>query len=139
MLLSLMIVPSLYAADAATTPSDSAPIAAEEVEPTPASLDAAEQETEFSYGTVKNVGPDQLVVSEYDYESNSDVEVSYKVSADTEFENVGSLKEVAVGDAVDIDFVLSGDDKVAVAITVEKPLSDDEEAALAPAEETPKE
>ena len=103
-------------------------------EPAPAAADApgqfAEEETEFSFGTVKSTSDNQLVVTEYDYESNADVDVTYVVNAQTEFENAASLKEVAVGDSVDIDFLVDGNAKSAVAITVEKPLTEEEEAAL---------
>lgn len=97
-----------------------------------------EVETEFSFGTVKSITDNQIVVSEYDYESNADVDVTYQASGETAFENVGSLKEIAVGDSVDIDFLVKDDQKKAVAITVEKPLTEDEEAAL-DAAETPEE
>ena len=108
--------------------------------PAPAGAVAVpEEETEFSFGTVKSVTGDQLVVSEYDYESNADADVTYQVSADASFENVGALKEIVVGDSVDIDFLVKDGQKKAVAITVEKPITEDEEAALAPEEEQPKE
>ncbi len=90
----------------------------------------AGEETEFSFGTVKSNNENQLVVSEYDYESNADMDVTYQVAADATFENVASLKEIAVGDSVDVDFLVENGQKKAVAITVEKPLPEDEEAAL---------
>lgn len=115
------------------------PLHAVETTTTPVAeaVGAAEEETEFSFGTVKSITGDQLVVSEYDYESNADVDVTYQVPAETEFENVASLKEIVVGDSVDIDFLVEGDKKKAVAITVEKPLTEDEELALVPEEEQP--
>ena len=106
------------------------------VEPKPAAPAAddavaiPEDETEFSFGTVKSITGDQLVVSEYDYESNADVDVTYQVPAETEFENATSLKDIAVGDSVDIDFLVKDGKKKAVAVTVEKPLTEDEEIAL---------
>lgn len=119
------------------------PLYAVELEPAtpvPAADDAVaipEDETEFSFGTVKSITGDQLVVSEYDYESNADVDVTYQVPAETEFENAASLKEIAVGDSVDIDFLVKDGQKKAVAITVEKPLTEDEELALTVEEEQP--
>lgn len=99
--------------------------ASEEIQTEPA---PAEEETEFSYGTVKSITGDQLVVSEYDYDSDKDIDVTYSVPANTTFEGVASLAEVAAGDAVDIDFLIQGDQKVASAITVEKPTAEDEGA-----------
>ena len=117
------------------------PLQAQDEVAEPAAAQAEElaaDETEFSFGTVKSIGDNQLVVSEYDYESNADVDVTYQVPAETAFENVAALKDIAVGDSVDIDFLVEGDQKKAVAVTVEKPLTEDEEAALdaAPEEAT---
>lgn len=101
------------------------PAAQEAVEP------AAEvEETEFSYGTVTSVSSNQIVVSEYDYESDQDVDVTYTVPADVKLEGVASLQEIAVGDAIDIDFLIKGGQKVASLITVEKPIEEDEEGAF---------
>lgn len=104
--------------------------APEQAAPTEAAIEpsaAIEEETEFSYGTVKSVTADQLVVSEYDYESDKDVDVTYSVPADVKLEGASSLKDIAVGDAVDIDFMIKGDQKVASMITIEKPTPEDEE------------
>lgn len=108
-----------------------------EIAPAEEAVGVLEEETEFSFGTVKSITGDQLVVSEYDYESNADVDVTYQVPAETEFENAASLKEIAVGDSVDIDFLVKDGQKKAVAITVEKPLTEDEELALTVEEEQP--
>jgi len=91
---------------------------------------AVADETEFSYGTVKSIGTDQLVISEYDYDSDKDVEVTYSAPAGTKFENVTALQEIKAGDAVDIDFLVKNGQKVASAITVEKPTAEDEDVAL---------
>ncbi len=119
----VLIVPAVvYAADPVPAVTTPVPAAAD---------DAAADETEFSFGTVKIVKENQLVVTEYDYESNADVDVTYQVAPDTEYENVTALKEVTAGDSVDVDYLVVGDQKKAVAITVEKPLTQEEEAALA--------
>ena len=105
--------------------SKPAALAVEETQAEPA---PAEAETEFSYGTVKSIAAGQLVVSEYDYNSDQDVDVTYSVPANTKFEGVASLTEITAGDAVDIDFLVQGDQKIASAITVEKPTAEDEDA-----------
>ncbi|MBI4368184.1 MAG: hypothetical protein HY588_02205, partial [Candidatus Omnitrophica bacterium] len=65
-----------------------------------------------------------------DYDSDQEVDVTYKVTPDTAFENVTSLSEVMVGDSVDIDYSVENGEKVAVAITVEKPFGEDEDTAI---------
>ena len=89
-----------------------------------------EEGTEFSYGTVKSISANQIVVSEYDYDTDKDVDVTYMVPAEAKLENVASLQEIAVGDAVDIDFLVKDGQKAASTITVEKPLQEDEDLAL---------
>lgn len=88
------------------------------------------EETEFSYGTVKSVSGDQLVLSEYDYDQDKDVDVTYTVPPEAELENVTALSEVAVGDIVDIDFLVKDGQKVATLVTVEKPTEEDEDIDL---------
>ena len=76
--------------------------------------------TEFSYGTVKSVSNDQIVVSEYDYENDKDVDVTYSVSPEATFEGVAGIGEIAAGDSIDMDYELKGDQKVAVSVAIEK-------------------
>lgn len=125
---------SLFAQEAGKTAEESAKAAHQGVEKT-VQVQAEEtatagEGTEFSYGTVKSVSQNQIVVSEYDYDSDKDVEVTYQVPATVTLENAASLQEIAVGAAVDIDFLVKDGQKVASAITVEKPSEDDEAAAL---------
>ena len=84
---------------------------------------------EFSYGTAKSVSANQLVVSEYDYENDKDVDVTYSVNEKTTLEGIKAVTEIAAGDSVDIDYEVKGDQKIALSIAVEKG-GDDEEASL---------
>ena len=95
----------------------------------------AEETTEFSYGTVKSVSEGTLVVTEYDYDNDKDIEVTYSVPATTTLDGVGQLNEIAPGDAVDIDYVVKGGERAASTISVEKGGAEDIEEG-APAEET---
>ena len=123
---STYFVPSLLAAEPAQPAAQEEKASAPEAAPAAPAAD----ETEFSYGAVKSVDADQLVVSEYDYDSDKDVDVTYSAPAGTKFENVASLQEIKVGDSVDIDFLVKNGQKVASAITVEKPTAENEEVAL---------
>ena len=126
--ISMCFLPNMSLAQEAKKPAEETnkPAAPEA---TPPAGEAAD-ETEFSYGTVKSVAANQIVVSEYDYDGNKDVDVTYSVPADAKLENAASLQEVKVGDSVDIDFTVKSGQKVASAITVEKPTAEDEDAAL---------
>ncbi len=85
-----------------------------------------EQETKYSWGTVSSVSPSQIVVKEYNYDVEEEVDITYTPAPDIEFENVDSLKSIAVGDSVDIEYVVKGDKRVATLITVEKPSYDED-------------
>ena len=77
--MSFSFLPYLSAAEEAKQPAASgqvAPAAPEAAQPAQAADD-----TEFSYGTVKSMTADQLVVGEYDYDTDKDVDVTYSVPA----------------------------------------------------------
>ena len=81
---------------------------------------AEEDNTDYSFGTVVSIGPDTLTVSEYNYESDLEQEVAYKIADDAEFTNARSLKDIVKGDSVDITFIEENGQKTAVAVLVEK-------------------
>ena len=78
-----------------------------------------EEEIEHSWGTVNSVSSNQIIVSEYDYESEG-AKITYTIDPAVELINVNSLKNIAVGDSVDIEYVVKGSKKVAKLISVEK-------------------
>jgi len=110
-------------------------LAQEEVAPADAPAAVAEDETDYSFGTVKSVGTDQIVVSEYDYEADKDVDVTYAVDASAQLENAASLKDIVAGDNVEIDFVNQDGKKVAKLISVEKPIAEEEIPVAEPEQE----
>ena len=79
-----------------------------------------EVETEYSYGTVKSVSGAQVVVSEYDFEKDADVDVTYTTDGSTQFEGVTNLAGAAAGDDIEIDYVVKDSNKVATLVSVEK-------------------
>ncbi|UCH12126.1 MAG: hypothetical protein JSW18_04735 [Candidatus Omnitrophota bacterium] len=81
---------------------------------------AQEEEMEYSWGTVNSVSSGQIVVAEYDRSRDEDVYVTYTIDPKAKLENVNSLKDIAVGDSVDIEYVVREGKKVAKLITVEK-------------------
>jgi hypothetical protein len=94
--------------------------AAPAVQPT-----APAEDTDYTYGIVSSVGTDQIVIKEYDYDKDVEVETTYLVATDTKIENAASLKEIAKGDSVEIDYIAKDDKKMAKIITVEKPLAEE--------------
>ena len=87
--------------------------------------------SEFSYGTVVSASDTQLNVNEYDYEKDEDVQVVYEISDKTEWVNVKSIKDILVGDTVDVIYQPENNSRKAIQISVEKP---DNESELDPEE-----
>ena len=90
------------------------------------SLAQDEEDMDYSWGAVVEVSSDQIVVSEYDYDSDEEIDVVYKVSPDTELRNIEALKDLAEGDSVEIVYAFKGKDKIAKAITLEKLLPEED-------------
>jgi len=76
--------------------------------------------TEYSYGTVVRVEAGNLVLSEYDIETDQDIEVSYVISDDIELENIDSMSDVKAGDDIDLDYIEKDGVKMAVYIAKEE-------------------
>ncbi len=129
--------PPTQAAPAAAAPAaEPAPSAPAATEPSAEELGDEEDDINYSYGAVKSVAADHLVLTEYDYEKDADVDVTYSVDSNVELENVSAMAEIKAGDSVEIDYVEKDGKKVAVLISVEKPL-EEEPAAPAPAATEP--
>lgn len=81
---------------------------------------AQEEELQYSWGRVSGLSSNQIIVKEYDYESDEEVDVSYVIDPGVKIENVNSLEEITIGDSVGIDFLARDSEKVAKVIIVEK-------------------
>ena len=99
--------------------------------------EAPAEDVLYSYGTVSSVSGNQLAVKEYDYEQDAEVDVTYSVDPAVKFENATSLKDVAAGDIVDIDYVIKDGKKIAKLIIVEKPAAEEPPAEDIDTEEEP--
>ncbi len=62
-------------------------------------------EDKFSFGKVVSVSAQEVVVKEYDFAKDADVEVSYSVTAETEFGNVNAITELVANDDIVIDYL----------------------------------
>ena len=95
---------------------------------------AQEEDIEYSWGTVKSISSSQIVVTEYDYDNDEDVEATYSVDPKVELIGVKSLKDIAVGDSLDIEYVIQSGKKIAKVITVEKLFKAEEQEEYVPIE-----
>jgi len=85
------------------------------------------QEEKYSYGEIVTVADDQVVVREFDPETEQVIEVQYAVNPDTELYNVDTVTDFKENDTVEIYYDDSTGAKVAMAIIGEGPLEEMEE------------
>ena len=112
-IIAFIYAPFAFAEEAGTTaPPAPAAAPAAKAEPTD------EEALEYSYGVVNSVSATQLVVTEYDFETDADVTVTYELNDKTEL-TVASASEIKVGDDVEIDYKLENGKKVAVWVGIE--------------------
>jgi len=113
-----------------------------------------EDDALVSYGTVVEFDDQKIVLLEYDYDTDQEIQVTYALDAQTTFENVASKAEIAVDDDVEIVFKEDNGAKIAVNVVkenydydfdagYEEPAATEGEAAMpaenaepAPAEDT---
>ncbi len=99
------------------------PILAEEAAAPAAPVEVEEgEELEYTFGTVKSVSADQIVINEFDYDTGEEKEQTYALDSKVELNNAASLQEIAQGDEVDVDYRVEGDKKIAQVISIAKPL-----------------
>lgn len=78
-----------------------------------------EVEEGYSFGIVSSVSSNSIVIKEYDYDNDQEIETSYIVESDAELINVDSLESIKVGDRVSIDYVIKDGNRVAKTISLE--------------------
>ncbi|MEK6727103.1 MAG: hypothetical protein AABY28_00310 [Candidatus Omnitrophota bacterium] len=94
-----------------------------------------ESETQWIYGDVINLDPQNktILVKTLDYETDQEKEINITTDEKTAFENIKSLDEIKPNDTVSVDYIVTADGKnLAKNLSLEKP-----EAQVAPIIETP--
>ena len=82
-------------------------------------LNANEEDINYSYGVVVSHSPAQIVLLEYDYDRDEEIQVTYEVNADTKVENVESLDKLQKDDNVEIYYKQVNGKNVATSIEKE--------------------
>ncbi len=114
------VMPAAQPAQPATAPDAVAPTAGA---PTAGEPATPEDELKYTFGSVVKVGTDEVTILEYNDEAEQEMEVVYKVSANTQYKNVNSLSELAANDSVEIFYEDTNGVKVITQII--KELADD--------------
>ncbi|MFA5261633.1 MAG: hypothetical protein WC450_10430 [Candidatus Omnitrophota bacterium] len=79
-----------------------------------------EEMEEYSWGTVAEISSDQIVIVEYNYETEEEQNETYMIAPDVELLGISALSEIKVGDAVEFRYSMQGDKKVILAIGLDK-------------------
>lgn len=81
---------------------------------------SAEEEILYSYGRVVSIGQGQIVVAEYDYDADTDINLTYSLDPSVELLNIASLKDLKPDDSIEFDFVVTESGNKIVALNLEE-------------------
>ena len=87
----------------------------------------AEETLEYTYGSIVSASPVEVVINEYNYETDEESNVSYLINPETKFNNIDSAQSLVKDDNVDIYYKVIGDQRVARMITKDETVYDTEE------------
>lgn len=78
------------------------------------------EETDYAFGTVERSSATEIVVNQYDYESDAETTITYQIDPNVEVTNAKDIQSIVKGDSVDVTFIEKNGKKIAVAILIEK-------------------
>jgi hypothetical protein len=99
-------------------------------------------EDKFSFGKVVSVNAQEVMVKEYDFAKDADVEVAYTITGETEFGNVNAVTDLAANDDIVIDYVEKDGKRVVTTLVkedkgAEAPMVSADAEVAAPVAEVP--
>ena len=86
-----------------------------------------EEETQYSWGVVKIISPNQITITEYDYYSDEEIDFTYNIDKDAEIINVESIKDIKTGESVEIDYIMKNNKRFVKILAVIKSEEEEEE------------
>lgn len=106
------------------------------------SIQAQDADLEYSFGVVVKVADDQIVLREYDYETDQEIEVTYAVNAETKVGETGTIKDIKADENIEVYYKEAEGKKIATQIEKEEAIEEEtagseEEEALDDEAETP--
>ncbi|MFC1576998.1 hypothetical protein ACFL3N_01525 [Candidatus Omnitrophota bacterium] len=76
-----------------------------------------EEDMLYTYGIVKTVAEDQIVITEIDDDTFEEIDVTYMIDPGVKVPG-GSLSEMKPGDSIDIDYIVEGGNRTAKILTI---------------------
>ena len=74
-------------------------------------------EMNYSYGKIFDIKPQEITITEYDYEKDQEINVAYAVAPAMELQNISSFNDLAVGEEVEIYYSEKDGKKTATIIS----------------------
>lgn len=74
---------------------------------------------EYGYGTIAKVNAEEIVVNEYNLQSDQESVVTYQIDETTQFDNEVLLADLHEGQHIEIDYLPQGEKKIAKIISLE--------------------
>jgi len=87
---------------------------------------AQEDNVEYAWGEVAEISARQIVMKDYDYDTDEYMDMAYVLEGDVEMENLADLSELTPGMTVEIGFVLRQGRRVVVSIYADEQADPDE-------------
>lgn len=84
------------------------------------SQEPQESDVDYAWGTVVSVSETQIVIKEYDYESDAETDVVYTIDPAVELENMSSITELKQGDMVSLSYVYQNGKQVVVSVELDR-------------------
>ncbi len=93
----------------------------------------------YAFGSAVTISPEAIVLSEYDYDSDAEVQVTYAVTPETKFEEMASIQDVKANDYLEIEYTEAEGKRTATLVAKDNSFMEDSEdnATGAPADDAP--
>ena len=82
----------------------------------------------YSFGKVVRVEASEIVIAEYDYDREEEVELSFLIDSQTVLENIDSLNKINIGEEIEILYEMINDKSVARRIAKVEALPEEDES-----------
>jgi len=96
------------------------------------SLAQEQEETEepidYSWGVVKSISPDQVVVTEQNEETGQENDVVYKIDSGVAVNNTYKIEDIVVGNSIGVEYEVKDGAKVVKVIDVEEEFQQEDDA-----------
>ncbi|MCB9747449.1 MAG: hypothetical protein H6755_03480 [Candidatus Omnitrophica bacterium] len=79
----------------------------------------------YAYGSIVKVTPNEISISEYNYETDQEVVSVYVLNEESVLEDMESVNEITVGEEVEIMYEEKGSEKIIVMLSKASDLDDD--------------